>query len=210
MQTELYKPIEGEIWMPMNNYVGFIEISNFGRVKSFGRITDKNSKAYIRTPSLSKSGYYHLRIGFFKLYFDFFVHRIVAEHFIPNPENKPEVNHIDGNPLNNHVSNLEWVTRSENMLHAVKTGLKKIQTGVQCANSKLSERLVLEIFNSTLPVKELSKKYQVAQSSIYRIKSGRDWSHLTGMKKKITSRQKKQQINVDNAPIPDRNTEGYK
>ena len=55
-------------------------------------------------------------------------HRVVAEHFIPNPEKKPGVNHIDGKKENNHISNLEWVTSRENTLHGIEKGLIKIDT----------------------------------------------------------------------------------
>lgn len=72
-------------------------------------------------PPVSSSGYKFVRIGP-KTYP---VQRVVAMAFIPNPENKPQVNHIDGNKTNNAVSNLEWVTNQENMQHAVKTGLRK-------------------------------------------------------------------------------------
>ena len=64
------------------------------------------------------------------------VHRIVAKSFIPNPENKEQVNHIDGNKQNNNISNLEWNTRSENMQHAYKTGLNK---GVESQNKHSSK-----------------------------------------------------------------------
>lgn len=72
-------------------------------------------------PPVSPCGYKFVRIGA-KSYP---LHRIVAETFIPNPENKPQVNHIDCNKTNNAVSNLEWVTASENVRHALKHGLRK-------------------------------------------------------------------------------------
>ena len=56
---------------------------------------------------------------------NFFIHRLMAETFIPNPENKPQINHIDGNKLNNSIDNLEWVTCAENAQHAIRTGLDK-------------------------------------------------------------------------------------
>ena len=67
-----------------------------------------------------------------------FVHRLVAEAFIPNPENKSLVLHIDGNPVNNCVSNLKWVTPKENVKHSIKIGLKENDHGSLSCNSKLS------------------------------------------------------------------------
>ena len=73
------------------------------------------------------------------------VHRLVAKSYIPNPQNKPEVNHKDGNKQNNHVSNLEWVTSSENGLHSYKLGLSKKEhllkrTGINNPNYKHGNR----------------------------------------------------------------------
>ena len=70
-----------------------------------------------------QQGYCHVTIQINKKGKRFRVHRLVAEAFIPNPENKPYVNHIDGNRMNNNINNLEWVTPQENTLHAVSTGL---------------------------------------------------------------------------------------
>lgn len=84
------------------------------------------------------SGYLRIR---FKIEWyphkSFLIHRLVATAFIPNPENKPQINHIDGNKLNNNVSNLEWATSKENNKHSYDTGLNKIRTGNDGANSKM-------------------------------------------------------------------------
>ena len=64
-----------------------------------------------------------------------YAHRLVAQAYIPNPENKEQINHIDGNVLNNHVDNLEWVTQSENQQHALELELRKFEH-VYCFNKK--------------------------------------------------------------------------
>lgn len=74
--------------------------------------------------SINKFGYNHIRLFKNGIRHNFQIHRLVAATYIENPLNKPQVNHIDGNKSNNHVSNLEWVTQSENIRHAINTGLK--------------------------------------------------------------------------------------
>ena len=81
------------------------------------------SKGYELKLNSGKSGYIQIRST--KLNKTFSVHRMIAETYIPNPENKPQVNHIDGNKLNNDYNNLEWVSRSENMRHSVNVLGKK-------------------------------------------------------------------------------------
>lgn len=96
---------------PINNYEETYFISNCGKV--FNK--SKRLKTYF-----TKTGYECVKLSGKH----FTIHRLVAEHFIDNPFNKPEVNHIDGNKSNNTVSNLEWVTSSENKQHAKQLGLK--------------------------------------------------------------------------------------
>lgn len=107
-----------EIWKTIEGYENLYEISNLGRIK--------NNKGYIMKQKPSKDGY--VRILLFKdgHYKGKYVHILVAKAFIPNPENKSEVNHIDANKSNNKADNLEWVTRTENHYHAVKMNLKPI------------------------------------------------------------------------------------
>ena len=113
-----------EEFKDINTYEGKYQISNLGRVKSL--IRKGVTKEIILIPSISTHGYYQITLFLKTKGKTFRIHRLVAESFIPNIMNKKEVNHIDGNKLNNHISNLEWCTRSENVSHALKTGLSNI------------------------------------------------------------------------------------
>lgn len=118
-----------ETGMPIPGYENLYEVSSLGRISNYRKI--------MKTYSIN-SGYQCV-----KLYKDgkkkaALVHRLIATSFIPNPDNKPMVNHIDGNKLNNHVDNLEWVTCQENLKHARDTGLNaynKPSTGKKLGGS---------------------------------------------------------------------------
>ena len=122
--------MENEEWKPVVYANGFISYRYI--VSSLGRIYDKQ-KCKLKEYKGRRSDYY-ISVRFNEPGLEKPVqalrHRVVALAFIPNPENKPEVNHIDGNKQNNKVDNLEWVTPKENNLHAYKTGLTPIQTGI--------------------------------------------------------------------------------
>ena len=122
-----------EEWRDIEGYEGYYQVSNFGRVKSLDRIqTQKRGNKYynrkyksqIIKSYLTHKGYCAIGVTKNNKHKNFAVHRLVAKAFIPNPKNKPQVNHIDGNKENNRVDNLEWNTGSENLKHAYKNKLK--------------------------------------------------------------------------------------
>lgn len=108
-----------EIWRDISGYEGLYKISNFGRIKSF-----KNNEKYIK-PSKTKRGYLNVKFCKNKCINQFYLHRLVASAFIENIENKPIVNHKNGNKEDNNVFNLEWCTSSENAKHAHANNLNK-------------------------------------------------------------------------------------
>lgn len=171
-----------EIWKDIPGFEGLYQASNLGRVKN---VKPYKSKGYyynkIKTP-LQGGHVYHL----ISLYREgkpktMQYHRAIALAFLPNPENKAEVNHKDGNKTNNVLSNLEWVTNSENGKHAYRTGLKNA-VGILNGQSKLQEADVLRIFKDKRTLNEISKAFDISKSHVCSIKTGWAWTHLTGMK----------------------------
>lgn len=116
-----------EIWKGIPGYEEKYQASNLGRIRSTiswnGRYYYKKER--ILVPQKNCWGRLQIDLSKNGKVKKYSVHRLVAQTFIPNPENKPEINHIDGNKLNNNIENLEWVTSKENVLHAYRTGLRK-------------------------------------------------------------------------------------
>lgn len=114
-----------EIWKDIKNYEGIYQISNLGnvrRIKFINNIVEKGKILILKTNNFNKYSQITLcKNGKVKM---FYIHRLVAEAFIPNPENKPQVNHIDENKKNNRADNLEWCTIKYNNLYG--TRLEKV------------------------------------------------------------------------------------
>ena len=105
------------------------------------------------------------------------IHRAVALAFIPNPENKTEVNHIDGDKLNNRVDNLEWCTKSENAIHASRV-LGKKGHGVE-HSVKITAEDAREIYLSDMPVSRIASEYGISDTMVRRIKNRKSWRMAT-------------------------------
>ena len=168
-----------ERWRNVKGFKGY-KISNHGRVKSYKRINSGKilegtiSKGYLKV-SLRKNNKGHI----------FLVHRLVALHFVPNHENKPQVNHIDGDKENNHVSNLEWCTPQENVTHAFLNG--KFDTtrspvrGERHYKTKLKREDVIEmrrLHGEGYDKHQISDIMGVNTSTIYQIVTRGSWTHI--------------------------------
>lgn len=165
-----------EKWKVIEGFSKYL-ISNTGRVKNIVELRDLkfyDSKGYFKI-ELRDDNNERKKV---------FVHRLVALNFIPNPSNKPQVNHIDGDKNNNNIENLEWCTQSENMKHAFKTGLNVLNPlkGEDRHNSKMTEEKVIllrEMYDSgEFLLKELAEEFNISITVTWNIAKRNTWKHI--------------------------------
>ncbi len=181
-----------EIWKDIEGYEGLYQVSNLGRVKSLERlVTPRPGVAYTRPEQIIKhnygskiKGYPNLNLCRDGRVVNALIHRLVAQAFIPNPDNKRCINHIDGDKNNFKISNIEWVTHSENTKHAFRTGLQKQNHvfGTGHGMSKMNGlyvQVIRETYASNMgSQRSIAEYFKVAQATIRNIIIRKTWSHI--------------------------------
>lgn len=172
-----------EIWKDINGFEGKYIVSNTGRVKSISRFIQNHTKLQllpdrILKPSAGSHGYYVVSLsGKTEL-----LHRLIAAAFIPNPENKKTVNHKNTVKTDNSLDNLEWMTYSENVKHAVDLGINVTVRGEHHSKTTLTKDQVLnirQIYSSGKTSQyKLADMYNVSRSCIKSITSNRTWVNI--------------------------------
>lgn len=177
-----------ERWEDIPEFEGCYQISNYGNVKRLSRLVHRKGLHSTQIKeissikfSINRNGYCYYRLNVNNKKTMIFPQRLVAKLFVPNPENKPEVNHIDGNKLNNNYSNLEWMTRKENMAHAFKNKLHDLN-GEKSYRAKLKNEDVVhirELFSSkTKNQSELGRQYGMSAQGIRDVILRKTWKHI--------------------------------
>ena len=176
-----------EEWKDIFQFNGY-EVSNLGKVRGKDRFCGKRSsivKGKELTQIPNRKGYVEVRLFLDSKSTAKIVHRLVANAFIPNCDNKSQVNHIDGNKLNNRIDNLEWVTNSENQLHAYSLGLQPSRAGENNIKAKITDKdvtLLKQLYNSGKSVVEVSNIMNISLSSTRHIIYGKTWkSNITSI-----------------------------
>jgi NUMOD4 motif/HNH endonuclease len=161
--NEQFKPIVG--WEDRYEVSSLGRIVSYCRGKSFKKLTPTKDGYLIVT--LCRDGRTETEL----------VSRLVAKAFVPNPSNRPDVNHEDGHKHNNRADNLEWVTKLENNRHAIRMGLTQIN-GSDNPNARLSSKDILRIRKSKKPLRRLARIFGVHFGHIWNIQKRKRWAHV--------------------------------
>ena len=179
-----------EVWKDISGYEGYYQVSTSGNVRS------KTRKVYnprygeqlrlgkMLSPAINKNGYVQVGLSKNGIRKSLKVHSLVAKAFLKEITGKKEVNHKDGNKLNNHIDNLEWCNRSENVLHAFRSGLKTKPKGAKNGQSKITSKEVLEIRSiykgrgNGPSLDKIAEMYNLGRSQVTRIVKRQSWGHI--------------------------------
>ncbi|KCY49755.1 MULTISPECIES: NUMOD4 domain-containing protein [Bacteria] len=171
-----------ENWKAVLGYEGIYEVSNLGRIKSLSRPTTNKIQPFIQEKILKtrigKTGYEIVGLSKDGKQKTCKVHRLVASAFCDNPFNKPHVNHKNGIKLDNHFSNLEWVTASENAIHSFSNGLSQPTVGENSSLATITApqaNNVRELILSNMPLNEISTLTNIPLNIVNSIRSGKTW-----------------------------------
>ena len=165
---------KGERWRWVPGYEGLYMVSDWGRIMSAPKANPHGPACgRVLSQAYSGSGYPGVSLSANGTAKRYSVHRLVAEAFIPNPENKPQVNHIDGNKANNAASNLEWVTASENALHSYRNLPRKKFSHFHSV--KLTPSQAKAIRESKGPAASVAKHFGVSDVMVLKIRKGQCW-----------------------------------
>lgn len=172
-----------EIWKDICGYEGLYQVSTLGRVKSLSKYSGcvfRND--FIKKTGVKSNGYEVVCLSKNGIKKTYCVHRLVAVAFIPCDDNRLDVNHIDGNKLNNTVVNLEWCSRSENVRHAVSIGLNVAAKGERNGKSKLTESDVVDIrlmWKTCHNYSSIARAFCVNPGTIWAIINGKSWRYVS-------------------------------
>ena len=172
-----------EVWKDISGYEGIYQVSNTGRIKSLSRrVPGLNTNTeIILKPHTDKDGYLIVGLHNHGKSSNKKISRLVAQAFIPNPDNLPEVNHKDENKKNNNAENLEWCTTRYNLTYGNRLNCSR---GTNNSKHKLTEKQVLEIKRTYVKgdlqfgQSALARQYNVSHQSIALIVKGKSWKHL--------------------------------
>ena len=170
---------ENEIWKPIKDFERYYEISDKGRVRSLDRYVSRSDggtqfvEGINLVISYNPGGYAKVNLNKNGVATVGYVARLVAMHFIPNPDNKREVNHINGDKTDNRVQNLEWVTPSENIRHSLDKKLRVIQPKTEHPAAKLTKQDVKDIKSlyktGKYTYQDLAERFGVSKATIHRM-----------------------------------------